>query len=97
MREISANACEESLNLLLSFLYPLHERDMTPDQWNALGRAAEEQAKFDSGNEVPIKSRSVGDVSVTYDTSRAVSAGGRIIAPGALAELQNAGLLCRWV
>jgi len=91
---------ETAMSLLLSLIYPLHEGMMSPEQLAALSLAAQVQAKSAGEDALPVKSRSVGDVSVSYDTAGtpgAVTVNGRSIAPEAAAILKNAGLLCRWV
>ena len=83
--------------VLLSLIYPMGEEEMTAEQKRAMGLAAEIQMKYEE-NGGYVKSRSVGDVSVTYgERFSGVSVGGTQIAPGALAVLNHAGLLCRWV
>ena len=83
--------------ILLSLIYPMGEEEMTAEQKRAMGLAAEIQMKYDETGG-SVKSRSVGDVSITYgDNSGGVTVGGIQIAPGALAVLNHGGLLCRWV
>lgn len=84
---------------LLSLIYPRGESGMSAEQKRAMAQAAEIQLKFEeSDGGMAVKSRSVGDVSVTYgECTGAVTVNGRAIAPEALAVLRNAGLLCRWV
>lgn len=83
--------------VLLSLIHPVREEEMTAEQKRALSLAAEIQMKYDETGG-SVKSRSVGDVSITYgDNSGGVTVGGIQIAPGALAVLKHTGLLCRWV
>ncbi len=84
---------------LLSLIYPMGENGMTAEQKSALEEAAGLQAEFEeNGGETGVKSRSVGDVSVTYHTPyTSALADGSPVSPAALAILKNAGLLCRWV
>ena len=88
-----------AVSRLLSLIFPVGEKGMTAEQKAALAGAAELQAKFEEdGEDAAVKSRSVGDVSVTYaDAGNGMTAGGRRISPDAAAVLRNAGLLCRWV
>ena len=84
--------------VLLSLIYPMREEEMTAEQKRALSLAAEIQMKYDDEASSGVKSRSVGDVSITYrDQNSGVTVGGTQIAPGALSVLKYAGLLCRWV
>lgn len=95
--ETQLAACE----LLLSLIFPANRDTMTAEKWDAFVRAVEAQAEFDANSEhsAAVRSRSVGDVSVTYaDTvSGGVSVDGHQIAPAALAILKNNDFLCRWV
>jgi len=89
--------------ILLSLLYPLTAADLTEEQAAIFADAVAEQNRFMAENGTSgglgIKSESVGDVKVTYDT--AVSVGemtwnGLSIAPGARSLLLRGGLLRRW-
>ncbi len=84
---------------LLSLIYPMGEGGMSAEQIRAMDQAAELQIQYEeSGGGSAVKSRSVGDVSVTYaEQTAGMNVNGRQISPAALAVLKNAGLLCRWV
>ena len=84
---------------LLSLIYPMGESLMTAEQPAAFEEAVQIQSGFEeSGGEASVKSRSVGDVSVTYQTpASCVFTDGSPVSPSALAVLKAAGLLCRWV
>ncbi|MBQ8186620.1 MAG: hypothetical protein IJX93_04710 [Clostridia bacterium] len=97
----TTNTVNEGVELLLSLIFPINADTMTAEKWSAVEKAAQIQAEFDASRTgTPVKSRSVGDVSVTYAESAqnaCITVGGHPIAPEALAILKNEGLLCRWV
>ena len=92
-------AVNEGVELLLSLIFPANQDTMTAEKWSAVEKAAQIQAEFDaSRTDSRVRSRSVGDVSVTYaENETYTTVGGHPITPAALAILKNEGLLCRWV
>ncbi len=102
MADITLNQSdiERGEGLLLSLIYPITAEDMTEGQAEEFARAAVEQAEYSlSSASRPVKSESVGDMSVTYADAdiRAVNMHGERISPTAVARLQRSGLLCRWI
>lgn len=85
-------------NLLLSLIYPITEEDMSADQSVQFALAADEQAEY-SRSFSPIKSESVGDVSVTYESLERspLMYYGNPVSPAAIGRLVRAGLMRRWV
>lgn len=85
-------------NLLLSLIYPITEEDMSADQSVQFALAVDEQAEY-SRSFSPIKSESVGDVSVTYESSAQspLMYYGNPVSPAAIARLVRSGLMRRWV
>ncbi len=85
-------------NLLLSLIYPITEGDMSAEQSVQFALAADEQAEY-SRSFSQVKSESVGDVSVTYETSSRspLTYYGDPVSPAAISRLVRAGLMSRWV
>ncbi len=98
-----ASAVGTAETVIRALLYPASADDLSGNQADAFRRAVCAQVDYglagDRAGTARIKSESLGDRSVTYETEEAgeLRVKGIPVSPQAVLLLENAGCLSRWV
>ncbi len=82
---------------ILALIYPRKAEELSEKDTENLMTAAQYQREFEKSVITGIKSETVGDVSISYDTSKTQTVCGKAVSPDAYSLLLSCGLLTRWV